>query len=254
MNLRDTRNEQILKHACILYEFLSYRSNHIPESLECVIGLGSADIGIANVCYNFAKQYHIKQVIFTGKGGKNSAYQGNSEAYKMRNEFLNKSTISDVNIILEEEATNTYENIYYIKEYVNCLDVKKILLIGKPYQMQRCQAICTNQISNEIQLYFSSSVMSLEQYIDYNEEENILSADKIIQELVDEVSHLIIGSKYLILSHVEIPNDIIDSYTYLLNHGFQNRLDDKLIQVVLERWKNLDILDSILNSNYDKLK
>jgi uncharacterized SAM-binding protein YcdF (DUF218 family) len=66
-------------------------------------------------------------------------------------------------IILEENATNTYENVKFIKEILDRVKWKKVLLVSSPYHMGRV-ALVVKKIAPEIAFIYTPSNSSFYGY------------------------------------------------------------------------------------------
>jgi uncharacterized SAM-binding protein YcdF (DUF218 family) len=98
---------------------------------DVLVVLGSADDRILSERVSAAMQYiqssHNQSIILFISGGVKNAFTGDdglangslSEASKAAGAFSNESSFENVQIVLEENATNTAENFAYLKRWVN---------------------------------------------------------------------------------------------------------------------------------------
>jgi hypothetical protein len=97
---------------------------------DILVVLGSADDRILSERVSAAMQYiqssHNQSIILFISGGVKHAFQGDglangsgSEASKAAGAFSNESSYENVQIVLDENATNTAENFAYLKRWVN---------------------------------------------------------------------------------------------------------------------------------------
>jgi uncharacterized SAM-binding protein YcdF (DUF218 family) len=96
---------------------------------DVLVVLGSADDRILSERVSAAIQYiqssHNRSIILFISGGVKNAFHGDdgivnsSEASKAAGAFSNESSYENVQIVLDENATNTAENFAYLKRWVN---------------------------------------------------------------------------------------------------------------------------------------
>ncbi len=78
------------------------------------------------------KQGYAPKIIFSG----GALDDGPSNAVAMRQQAL-EAGLSDDNILLDEDAQNTYENARNSKRLIDDLGAKKIILVTSPYHQRR---------------------------------------------------------------------------------------------------------------------
>ncbi len=78
------------------------------------------------------KQGYAPKIIFSG----GALDDGPSNAVAMRQQAL-EAGLSDDNILLDEDAQNTYENAINSKRLIDDIGAKKIILVTSPYHQRR---------------------------------------------------------------------------------------------------------------------
>ena len=96
---------------------------------DVLVVLGSADDRILSERVSAAMQYiqssHNRSIILFISGGVKNAFTGDdgqanvTEASKAAGAFSNETSYENVQIVLDENATNTAENFAYLKRWVN---------------------------------------------------------------------------------------------------------------------------------------
>ena len=103
--------ELILKKAELLYDYLNVSTEVLKADL--IIGLGCMDKGIPMECVRLYEEGYGKLIIFSGNVGKGTEGVLNiTEAERFKGLAVDAGVPED-RILLEKEATNTYENYKY---------------------------------------------------------------------------------------------------------------------------------------------
>ena len=66
-------------------------------------------------------------------------------------------TDDEVNIIIEDKAHNTYENVIFTKHIIELNKWNKILLVSAPYHMKRCALVMKKNAPKIKVIFFSLS-------------------------------------------------------------------------------------------------
>jgi uncharacterized SAM-binding protein YcdF (DUF218 family)/glycosyltransferase involved in cell wall biosynthesis len=135
-----------------------------PRNADCILVFagGVGESGHAGQGYEERVQYAVdlyksgfaKHIIFS------SGY-----SYLIREPFLMKSLavslgIPEKDILLEEKATNTYENVLFSKEIAENNRWKDILLVSSPYNMLRVKLVF-NKIAKDLDVCYTPIPRSL---------------------------------------------------------------------------------------------
>ena len=134
-------NQEILENAKLIYDYLNITTN--IEKADCIVGLGCMDLGIPQECVRLYQESYGNFLIFSGNVGKGT--EGVlliTEAERFKNVAVEKG-VPENKILLEKEATNTYENYKYTKKLLESknIPVNSIIIVQKPYVKRRCIAI-----------------------------------------------------------------------------------------------------------------
>lgn len=234
-------NKIILQNAKILYDYLNINTK--VEKSDIIVGLGCMDIGIPKECVKLYQNGYGNLIVFSGNVGK-----GTEGVLKITEaeRFLNIALLNNIpkdKILLEKEATNTYENYKFTKKLLddNHISYNKIIIVQKPYVKRRCLAIAEIEFPNK-EFYITSENLSFEEFIEQSQNNKTMSIDDIIQELVGEINIILEAPKFQIQSTQIVPNEILKSYYLLLDMGYTKHIiTDKKIEKVLNRWKKLGL-------------
>ena len=234
-------NEYIKNDVNNIWNYLCLKSDIKPA--ECIIGLGSILDSIPKKCAELYKQGFGKYIVFSGNCGKGTEGVISDTEAEIFKKIAIKEGVPEDKIFTESQATNTYENFKYIKKLLieNNLDPKSFLIVGKPYQERRANAIANIELPNK-DFKIASFKMDLTDFLTYVQTNNLMSIDDVINELVAEINIAMLTPKYGLQTKEEIPNNIKESYDNLVKKGYKKYLlNDNIIISVITKWKNLDL-------------
>lgn len=170
-----------------------------------------------------------------------------TEAERFRDIAIEEGVPED-KIFTEKEATNTYENYKFSKKLLkrNNVNYKSVIIVQKPYVKRRCIAIAEIELPDK-KFYVTSEDLSFEEFVKQSEKNNTMTMDEIINEIVGEVSILLEAPKFNIQSEQTIDSDVLNSYNFLLNMGYDKHIiTDEKIEKAIDRWKNLGLLEGFI--------
>lgn len=239
-------NEDIIKHVKMIYNYLNI-STEVFKS-DVIIGLGCMDKGIPKECSRLYKNGYGNYIVFSGNVGKGTRGVLNiTEAERFRDIAIEEGVPED-KIFTEKEATNTYENYKFSKKLLkrNNVNYKSVIIVQKPYVKRRCIAIAEIELPDK-KFYVTSEDLSFEEFVKQSEKNNTMTMDEIINEIVGEVSILLEAPKFNIQSEQTIDSDVLNSYNFLLNMGYDKHIiTDEKIEKAIDRWKNLGLLEGFI--------
>lgn len=152
-----------------------------------------------------------------------------------------KEGIPENKILIEKEATNTYENFKYSLHVLeeNNLHAQSFLIVEKTYQERRTQQIAKVELSTR-KFCVAPSSMAFTDFLEYVETNNIMKLDDIINKMVAEINIGIIAPRYGIQQKDEIPEEVLESYERLCEAGYTKYLvtDDLILQTIEKCKKN----------------
>ena len=234
--------DKIQESAKILYNYLNVDCD--VKKSDIILGMGCMDDGIPKICTDLYNAGYGDTIIFSGNVGKGTDGILNvTEAERFRDIAINRG-ISEDNILLETNATNTYENYKFTKNLLegNSYNYNSIIIVHKPYVKRRCLAIAEIEFPDKI-YYVTSEKLSYEDFLNKSINNKTMDVDEIINELVGEISNILEASKYNLLSNKELGDDVLEAYKYLINVGYSKYLiTEEKIQYVMNRWSQLGLI------------
>ena len=115
----------------ILWDYM--KMNHELKHSDCIIGLGTIDINVANVTSELYLNGYANKIIFSGGLGKITYKLWNGTEAEKFAEIAIKKGVPRENIYLEKESTNTGDNFRFSKKLI---EKEKFL-----YNVNRCSCI-----------------------------------------------------------------------------------------------------------------
>jgi len=236
-------NIEVKRNVLILWDFLCLKNK--PEKAECIIGLGSILESVPRKCALLYKRGYGKYIIFTGNCGKGTEGVITKTEAEIFKEKAIQEGVPEDKILIEEAATNTYENFRYSLKVLeeNNLHPESYLIVGKPYQERRAEDIAWVELKDN----FSVAPFSVgfEEFLEYVTSNGLMNMEDVINEIVAEINICLLAPKYGIQQECDIPNDVKASYEFLCNVGYTKYLltEDKIARVI-EKWRQQEILNN----------
>lgn len=194
--------------------------NHEPRPCSVGIGLGSHDLGVADVTVNLYQRGMFPLIVFTGATSRTTRDRmpkGEAEHYRERALELGVPASA---IIVELEARNTGENINFARELLTGrgIDVSSVMLVSKPYEERRAFATA-RKLWPEVEIVSASAPMTLAEYVDSLKDPRL-----VLDMLVGAQQRLFLYPKQGFMIRQEVPDSVAAAYEHLCSEGFTSRL------------------------------
>lgn len=194
--------------------------NHEPRPCSVGIGLGSHDLGVADVTANLYQRGMFPLIVFTGATSKTTRDRmpkGEAEHYRERALELGVPSSA---ILVESKARNTGENINFARELLTGrgIDVSSVMLVSKPYEERRAYATA-RKIWPEVEIVSASAPMTLAEYVD-----SLKDLRLVLDMLVGAQQRLLIYPKQGFMIRQDVPDSVAAAYEHLCSEGFTSRL------------------------------
>ncbi|EOQ98299.1 hypothetical protein LEP1GSC195_1481 [Leptospira wolbachii serovar Codice str. CDC] len=210
--------EEDLEFANSIWNFLSIQEN-IQKS-DLIFVLCSHDLRVAKYAIDLYKKGFANYILFSGGLNfftKHIFPKSEAESFA---ELALSSNIPEENIIIENESTNTGENIQFTKQLLNSLNLNfdKILAIQKPSMTLRIKLALDKQWNEGI-FYISSPIYSIS-----DAPHSHINLFMIINEIVGDLQRIIEYPKFGFQSETIIPDHITKAYNSLIENGYNLHL------------------------------
>lgn len=215
MNVKDKSDDDL---AQILWDYNFMQQK--PEKADVILALGSNDIRVARRAAELWKEGFAPYILFSGNVGvltKDRFAKPEAEVFA---EEAIKMGVPEGVILIEKESTNTGENIVLSRKVLEeCeLNIKKILLVQKPYMLRRAYATFMKQWPG-VDFVVTSFNISFD---DYPNEE--LPKDLVINILVGDTQRIKLYPEKGFQITQDIPEDVWEAYEELVKRGYTKHL------------------------------
>jgi uncharacterized SAM-binding protein YcdF (DUF218 family) len=209
---------QAWSDAQLLWDY--QQMHHDPRPCSVGIGLGSHDLGVADVAVDLYQRDMMPLIVFTGATSRTTQERmprGEAEHYRERALELG---VPAGDILVEPNARNTGENIRFSRALLEerGVDVSSVLLISKPYEERRAYATA-RKLWPDVEMVSASGPMTLAEYV-----ESIGDACLVLDMLVGAQQRLLIYPAQGFMVCQETPKSITAAYERLCTAGFTSRL------------------------------
>ncbi|MBQ0962931.1 YdcF family protein [Streptomyces sp. RK23] len=193
---------------------------HEVRPCSVAIGLGSHDLGVAEVTAALYRDGMAPVVVFTGATSRTTRERmprGEAEHYRER--ALELGVPADA-ILVEPKARNTGENIRFSRALLaqQGVAVSSALLVSKPYEERRAYATAC-KLWPGVEWVCASALMSFSEYVAAIGDERL-----VIDMLVGAQQRLMVYPNQGFMIRQEIPTDVETAYHRLVGDGFTSRL------------------------------
>ncbi len=205
---------EIKKYSMTLWDFLVL--NDSPTKCDVIIAHGSYDTRIVEKAAQLFKEGFAQYILISGGFGRLSGQNATRTEAEIFRDVTVSMGVPEDKIILENKSTNTQTNITYSKAALeqSGIPFSKLIAIQLPYILKRtAESYKINWPDADI--IFVSPV---EKFDDYPNE--LVSEEELIHLMVGEVSRLQVYPAKGFIGEVEIPAEVENAYTYLIEKGF----------------------------------
>lgn len=194
--------------------------HHEPRPCSVGIGLGSHDLGVADVAVDLYRRDMMPLIVFTGATSPTTRERmPRGEAVHYRERALELGVPAG-DLLVEPNARNTGENIRFSRALLEerGVDVSSVLLITKPYEERRAYATA-RKLWPDIEIVSASGPLTLSEYLD-----SIGDPRLVMDMLVGAQQRLLIYPEQGFMVRQETPASITAAYERLCAMGFTSRL------------------------------
>ncbi|MEU6757662.1 YdcF family protein [Streptomyces sp. NPDC046685] len=194
--------------------------HHEPRPCSVAIGLGSHDLGVADVTVDLYHRGMAPLIVFTGATSRTTGERmprGEAEHYRER--ALELGVPVSV-ILVELQARNMGENILFSRSLLadRGVLVESVLLVSKPYEERRAYATAL-KLWPEVDIVSASTPMALAEYVDAIQDPRL-----VFDMLVGTQQRLLLYPQQGLLIHQDVPLAVSAAYERLCSDGFTSRL------------------------------
>ncbi|WP_405185572.1 YdcF family protein [Streptomyces albidoflavus] len=204
--------------ARLIWDF--HRMGHELKPCSVAVGLGSHDIGVAEVTADFYLRGLAPLIVFTGATSRTTVDlmpRGEAEHYKERAVELG---VPASRILVEPLARNTGENLRFTRQLLSDANVTvtAVLLVSKPYEERRAYATA-RQVWPEVEIVSASAAVGYDEYARSIGDERL-----VIDMLVGALQRLLVYPEQSLVIYQDVPECVRAAYERLVVAGYTARL------------------------------
>jgi DUF218 domain len=190
------------------------------EKSECIVGLGSYDLRVADRCVDLYNGGWAPFIIFAGHLGNWTRGMWNkSEAEVFADHAIAKGVPAG-KIVLETLSTNIGENVRFIRELLLTRGIlpEAITMVTKPSTERRVFATC-QKLWPEMKIFITSPKINFSEQL-----QNNILRDNLIHEMVGDIQRMKMYPGLGFQIPQDIPDDVWDAYERLVSLGYSGHL------------------------------
>ncbi|WDE95752.1 YdcF family protein [Lentisphaera profundi] len=211
-------NTAVDNFAKVLWDY--HLMGHELRKMDCIFVLGSHDLRVAEHAADLYFEGWAPILIFSGnKGRMTEGLFEDTEARILSQVAIAKGVPEDC-IYLENEATNTGENIAFTRNLIEreSLDIKSFILVQKPFMERRTYA-SFKKVWPEKEILISSPRLSFDDYF-----MDVHNKDEIINAMVGDLQRIKEYPAKGFQIQQEIPSSVWSAFEGLCKLGYDKHL------------------------------
>ena len=206
----------------IIWDYLGMHQT--PEKADCIVGFGNFNDNIARRAAELYHQGYAPKVLFTGGLGRNTAgLLPEPEAVRFARVAI-ECGVPEGDIILEDESTNTRENIVFTREKLVELGIPHdhILGVHQPFMERRITA-AMGVYWPELNFTVTSTQVSIPEYLNDAKRQGI-TENAAISVIVGDFQRMDLYAKKGYQLPQDIPEDAWEAIRQLVAMGYDKQL------------------------------
>ncbi len=194
--------------------------NHKLYKADCILVLGSNDIRVAERGAQLLLDGWADVLIFSGGLGRLTKGVWERPEANIFTEVALKMGVSEDKIIIENQSTNSGENILFTKKILDerGLNFNKFILVQKPHMERRAYATFQKQLPGK-EVIVTSPQMDFEKYC-HSEVSDDINTDEVINLMVGNLERVKYYPEKGFQIYQEIPNIVWQAYEQLVRLGY----------------------------------
>jgi len=193
---------------------------HQPMEADCILGLGSYDIRVAEYCVDLYKKKLAPIIVFSGNVGnwtKNLFKVSEAQTF---GECAMKNGVPKANILIEDKATNIGENISLTRQLLDQkqIPIANLIIVTKPNTQRRAYAT-VKKMWPEV----NAIILSPHLTFDKQPTEFRSQAD-IINEMVGDLQRIKLYPQRGYQIAQDISDEVWQAYFELIERGYTQHL------------------------------
>ncbi|MFX4295391.1 YdcF family protein [Streptomyces bohaiensis] len=211
-------DDAIYRDAETLWDYL--RMNHPRQRADVAIGLGSHDLGVADVAADLYLAALTPLLLFTGGNSPTTRERmPRGEAVHYRERAIELGVPAEA-ILIEPRATNTGENVLFSRAVLEDAGVpaSSVTLVCKPYEERRALATA-RELWSPASFTCASEAVTLRQYVERVGDERV-----VINMLTGTLQRIIQYPSLGFMTKQHVPAAVNFAFKRLVAAGYTTRL------------------------------
>lgn len=207
------------------------------EPCDIIMGCGCINTDIPVYCAQLFKEGYGKKILFAGGLGKLTKHQFNKSEAEVYRDIALGEGVSSSDILLETTSTNTGDNFLLSKSILDENGCQKILIVHKPYSERRTLLTAMAQLP-DYEWLITSPCSQFDVYLSYMQMDEELFQNQV-SLMVGDVQRCMIYPQLGYMLESEIPSQVMESYSYLIEKGFDNYIfsENKILSMTKSKNK-----------------
>ena len=191
---------------------------------DCIIGFGCINDDIALRCAQLYREGFAPKILFTGGLGRNTLGRWKQSEAERFSFIAQQQGIPAQNILLENQSTNSAENILFSRKILEeaGLAQGRLICVHKPFMERRLYA-AMKVYWPEANACFTSPQLDLEAYI-HNTVKQGLTEKQVIDVIAGDFQRMDIYAKKGYQISQEIPDPVWQAFHRLVELGYTGEL------------------------------
>ncbi len=197
---------------------------HVVKERDCILVLGSHDIRVAERGAELFLEGLSQLLIFSGGLGRLTLGLWDKPEAEIFAETAIKMGVPEGNILIENQSTNTGENIIFTRKLLKekNLNPESFIVVQKPYMERRAFATF-KKIWPEAEISITSPQMDFEEYCKAYESDKI-TKDNVISIMVGDLQRIMLYPQKGFQIYQEVPEKVTEAYNRLVELGYTRHL------------------------------
>ena len=194
------------------------------EKADCIVGFGNYNDDIALRAAELYKMGYAPKILFTGGLGRNTRDLWTQTEAERFADIAMKAGVPEVDIIIENQAANTAENIIFTREKFESLNMKvrKFIGVHKPFMERRIFA-ALKVYWPDMDAIITSPQLSITEYIE-NSVKQGLDEKTVIDVIVGDFQRIDVYAKKGYQIPQDIPDKVKEAFKVMVRLGYTSEL------------------------------
>jgi len=223
MEKRIGAEHQVDSYAQVLFDF--ERSDDSLEKCEFCVAFGSHDPHVAMRAAEVYLEGLADRIIFTGGFGRITSKTQNITEASLFKKIAMEAGVPSAAIVVEEQSTNTGENIELTRNLLSSLGAseQRLIFVERPYREVRTRATLEAQW-DQLNYLMTSPALTYEDYCRFYENSELITKADFIALMVGDLQRILVYPSRGYQAVVNVPDYVITAYEALVDMGYVNQM------------------------------